>query len=290
MTSTSRCSSAPFVRGILCSMVLAGLIGPATQPSFAGLFTLVDDNSSAHFDTGSQANNDSWIVDGVNQLHQQAFWFRIGQGDLVPEQSVHTLPIAGEFASNTNFTPGLDTLDVLYQGAGFQIETKYSLDGGVPGSGSSDLGEQISITNTSASPLDFHFYQYADFDLRATPGGDTVRFTNGNAVRQSQGPGEVSETVLSPEPSHREVAFFHDTLDKLNDASSTTLSGASGPLGPGNVTWANQWDFLLQPNTTFQISKDKRLSGAPVPEPATCSLLSLAAGLLLTGRRIRRAA
>jgi hypothetical protein len=285
MIMTSRIISSATLRAAICAIILLVVMGPAAQLSIAALFTLTDDNSTAHFDTESQANNDSWIVDGVNQLHQQAFWYRIGQGDLVPEHSVHELAIGGQIASNTNFTPGLDTLDVLYNGAGFQIETKYSLDGGVLGSGSSDLGEQISITNTSASPLDFHFFQYADFDLRATPAGDTVRFTSGNAIRQTQGPGEVAETVLTPEASHREVAFFHDTLDKLNNGSSTTLSDVGGPLGPGNVTWANQWDFLLQPNTTFQISKDKRISG--VPEPAAGSLLAVAAGLLLARFRKR---
>ena len=77
------------------------------------------------------------------------------------------------------------------------------------------MGEQISISNLTASPLDFHFFQYADFDLSAA---DTVIFTNANTVDQSGGGLRLSETVVTPVPSHREAAFFPITLNKLNDA------------------------------------------------------------------------
>jgi hypothetical protein len=291
MISTSRVSFPAIMRGILCGMVLMASIGPAAQHSFGGLFTLTDENSSAHFNTAGQINNDSWIVDGLSQLHSQAFWFRLGDN---PEQSIHTsLVIATEGTSDLNFDGNPDALFVRYLDPSnrFKIETRYTLDGGAAGSGVSDLGEQISITSTSATPLNFHFYQYADFDLRATPGGDTANFTNPNAVRQTQGPFEVSETVLTPVASHREVAFFPATLNALNDGSPTILSDTVGPIGPGNVTWANEWDFLLQPNSTFSISKDKRLAGAgEVPEPATLSLVCFAAGLLFAQGRKGRVA
>src|ERR1051326_3583782 len=70
--------SAPSVPAILCGLVLAGLAGPATQSSMAALFTLTDDNSVVQFDTATQANAFNWFVDGVDQLAQQAFWYRIG--------------------------------------------------------------------------------------------------------------------------------------------------------------------------------------------------------------------
>jgi hypothetical protein len=285
MNSTSRIDFSAVTRALFCILAICGLAGPAAQLSVAAIFTLTDDNSVAQFDTASSANNFNWFVDGNDQLAQQAFWYRVGN---VPEQSVHTLPIGVQGVSDANFDGNSDTLFVRYNGAGFRIETRYVLDGGAPGSGASDMGEQISITNTLTSPLDFHFFQYADFDLGAA---DSAVFTNANSVRQFSPGSELTETVVTPVPAHREIAFFPVTLNKLNDGLPTTLSDAppiGTVFGAGDVTWAYQWDVLLQPGQTFQISKDKNLSaGSQVPEPAACSLLSLAAGLLLARRQKR---
>jgi hypothetical protein len=290
MNRTSRSSSAPIVRALFCGLVLFGL---SAQHSVAALFTLADDNSAALFDTQNQANNFSWTVDGINQLSQQAFWFRTGDD---AEQSVHTLPVGVQGVSDSNFDGNNDTLFVRYVDGfdRFRIETRYTLDGGAPGSGASDLAEQISITSQLGVPLDFHFFQYANFDLNGVPGGDTALFTNTNTVRQFKPGSELTETVVTPVPAHREIAFFDTTRSELNDGGPTTLNDGppiGTPLGPGNVTWAYQWDILLQPGATFQISKDKNLHAGPaVPEPATVSLLSLAAGLLLAGYRKRQIA
>jgi hypothetical protein len=251
----------------------------------AGLFTLADENSSIAFNTASSTNASNWQVDGVNQLRQQAFWYRVGN---TAEQSVHSLPIAFEMATNTNFDPNLDTLFTRYLGAGFRIDMHYSLDGGLPGSRTSDLAEQISISNTGTSPLDFHFFQYNDFDLNGSAAGDSAVFTNANAVQQSEGALSVSETVHTPAASHREIDTFAATLAKLTDAVPTTLSDlpATGTsLGPGDMTWAFQWDFTLLPGRTYLISKDKHLGG--VPEPTAAILLSMGIGLLVAARRPR---
>jgi hypothetical protein len=291
MMSTSRISSAAIARALSCSFILAALTAATPQQSIGALFTLTDDNSSAQFDTATDLNNFNWTVDGVDQLGRQAFWYRIGN---VAEQSVHTLPIGVQGTNDSNFDGNPDQLFVRYLGNGFRIETRYTLDGGLPGSSVSDMGEQISITNTLDSPLDFHFFQYADFDLGGTPGGDSAVFTNVNTVQQFKGASQLTETVVTPIPSHREIAFTPVTFNKLNDGVPTTLSDTppiGTVFGPGDVTWAYQWDVLLQPGQTFEISKDKNLrAGAPVPEPATCSLLSLASCLLLARWRKRRIA
>jgi hypothetical protein len=288
MISTSRNSSSAIARALFCTFVLAAFSAATAQQSVAALFTLTDDNTVAQFDTATPANNFNWFVDGNDVLAQQAFWYRIGN---VPEQSVHVLPIGVQGTSDSNFDGNPDTLFVRYNGAGFRIETRYIIDGGLPGSRASDMAEQISIINTLDSPLDFHFFQYADFDLAAA---DSAVFTNANSVRQFAPGSELSETVVTPVPSHREIAFFPVTLNKLNDGVATTLSDAppiGTVFGAGDVTWAYQWDVVIPPSGTFQISKDKNLSaGAPIPEPATCSLLSLAAGLLIARCRKRRIA
>src|SRR4029078_12424223 len=163
--------------------------------------------------------------------------------------------------------------------------TRYTLDGGSPGSAASDMGEQISIINTGSLPLDLPFFKYADFDVKGAAGCDAVVLTNPNTVRQFEPGFELTETVVTPVPSHREGAFFNATLVKLNNAVPDNLADAPPlgvVLGPGDMTWAYQWDFLLPPGDTFQISKDKKLHATPpIPEPAAGSLLTIATLLVL---------
>jgi hypothetical protein len=280
MRSTSGFSFSAIARSLVFIAVCLGLTAVGAERSSAALLTLIDDNSSADFDTATPSNNYNWFVGGTDLLAQQAFWYRIGNAG--PEFSVHTLPIGVQGTTDANFDGNPDTLFVRYNGNGFRIETRYSLDGGSPASGTSDLGEQISIINLTPSPLDFHFYQYADFDLSAA---DTVVFTNSNAVDQVGGALRLSETIVTPVPSHREAAFFPVTLNKLNDGLPTTLSDNAG-AGAGDVTWAFQWDVVIPPSSTFLISKDKLIK--PIPEPAAILLLSVGAAFCGGLRRSRR--
>ncbi len=226
--------------------------------SRAGLFTLSDDNSVAEFDTGNQAGAYSWQVDGVEQLYQQWFWFRVGN---TAESSLDALPIAVEGATDANFDGFDDTLFTSYNGPGFTIQVRYGLNGGAVGSNASDMSEQISIHNTSGSNLDFHFFQYTDFDLQGLAGNDTAVFTNPNAVQQASGAYRLTETVVTPVPNHREIAVYPTTVNNLNDGLPTTLSDTpiGQVLGPADLTWAFQWDVTIAPGGTFQISKDKNL-------------------------------
>jgi hypothetical protein len=131
----------------LCGTALVAVTLVIFSPSHASaaLLSLIDDNSQADFDTATPSNNYNWLVDNTDRLAQQAFWYRIGNAG--PESSVHTLPIGVQGTSDANFDGNPDTLFVRYNGAGFRIETRYTLDGGTPGSGESDMGEQISIIN-----------------------------------------------------------------------------------------------------------------------------------------------
>src|SRR5262245_48202740 len=279
MKTTSRISSFAVVRALLCVIIFCGVAILAAPQTHAALLTLIDDNSSADFDTATSANNYNWFVDNTDLLAQQAFWYRIGPAG--PEFSVHTLPILVQGTTDANFNGNPDTLFVRYNGGNFLVETRYALDGGLPGTGNSDMAEQINIINLTPSPLDFHFFQYADFDLSAA---DTVLFTNANTVDQTGAGFRLSETVVTPVPSHREAQFFPVTLNKLNDALPTTLIDNAG-IGAGDVTWAFQWDVLIPANGNFQISKDKNISR--IPEPGLSGLLVAASMAIAMKRRAR---
>ncbi len=268
------------------AMTLAAVlcvVGPAS----ADLVTLNDLNSTVEIDTsGVSAGVYSWLVDSAEQLSDQSFWYRVG--DAGGEANIGTLTQSAIKINNANLNAGNEQLLVLYTGAGFTVTVNLTLTGGAAGSLTSDLLEVIAIANTSGEPLDFHFFQYADFDLDGTADLDAAEISGGNTARQNEG-GVIAESVDAPTPSHYEVGLVTDTpniLDRLLDGNPTTLGDLAGPVN-GDAAWAFQWDRLIPVGGTLIISKDKHISETEfVPEPATMGLLALG-GLSLLAAAIR---
>jgi hypothetical protein len=245
-------------------------------PAQASSVTLTSGNSSATIQADSTAGMNSWVVDGVNQLYQQWFFFRIGStGD---ESGINALSLASVVQPLPNIAI------VSYTGQdGLNVAITYTLTGGLGGTATSDIAETIAINNSGRSALDLHFFQYSDFDLNGTPGGDTVQIANPNSVTQSGENNFMSETVITPPANFHAVGFYPDLLNLFSDGLPTTLDNSNGPL-TGDVSWAFQWDDTLGANGTFIISKDKQIR--PVPEPG--SMLLLGTGLFGLAGVIRR--
>jgi hypothetical protein len=261
---------------------LVALVVGAGASAHAQIVTLSDHNSSALVNTNSQAGMFNWSVDGVNQLFQQWFWYRVGGNG--PQNSIDTI------SAPTIQQPNARTLYTTYSNGAFSVEVDYVLTGSTAGSGHSDMGESIRITNLSGQPLDYHFFQYSDFDLGGTPGGQTITLGKDlnnmfNEALQTGPAGTLDETttVATPGANHGEAAFYPSTLNRLNGGVPVTLNDVAGPLGPGDVTWAFEWDLLIPAGGDVLISKDKLIN---VPGPGAASLLGL--GLVGLTRRRRR--
>ncbi len=276
----------PFVSGIRswpCVLLVLTLAGSAVQ-SHAQIYTFSHKNSSMGIDVGSSAGIFSWQVDGVSQLAQSSLFYRVGA--LGPEAGIQNIsaPTVNQYLNNASFR----LLDVTYANSDYSVRTVYSFAGNDPGTGKANLSETLTVANSSAANMDFHFYQYSDFDLGGVPGGQSVQFSqntvNGQYYKatQTDGSRSMTETINSAVPpiGHYEAAFFNQTLVKLNDGNPTTLND-NVSAGPGDVTFAYQWDVTLAPGGSFQISK----LIAVVPEP---SVSALALTGLLALRLIRR--
>lgn len=260
--------------------VVAAAVAASVWQGQAQVVTLAHNNSVATIDTsGSSAGMNSWAVEGQNQLAKQWFWYRIGNTAEAPINTIGAPSIT---------QPNARTLYTTYNNGSYSVEVDYSLSGGLAGSGFADIGEAITINNYTATPLDFHFFQYSDFNLGGISGGQTIELGKNlrgifNEALQTA-PGVIfNETVVTPGANHGEAGLFSATWDKLNNGVADNLNDNVGPVGPGNATWAFQWDFVIAPGGSVLISKDKLLQ---VPEPSTLALISLGlAGLALRRRR-----
>ena len=240
--------------------------------------TLTDQNSTVLIDPTSQAGSYAWIVDGTNNLYQQWFWYRNGN-DPTGQYSIDTI------GAPTVQLLGTNIAEINYSNNILGVQVTYDLTGGSAGSQVSDLSETIRIMNNSSSALSLHFFQYSDFDLSGTPGGDSVSLTNMKAIQGGAGK-LLSETVVVPDANELEANYYANTLNSLNSGSPYTLNNTAS-AGPGDVTWAYEWDPTIGVGGSYIISKDKHLS--PVPEPSTLAIAGLAGlGLALYGFRRSR--
>jgi hypothetical protein len=279
-----KCLSLGLVSGAL---VLLGI----ASPIHAQIVTLSHNNSIAHVNVGSDAGMFDWSVLNGNQyvpnLKQQWFWFRVG--DNGPERPINTI------SAPTFTTPDARSLYTKYNNGSFGVSISYLLTGQAPGSighdALSDIAETISITNGTSSSLQFHFYQYSDFDLGGTSGNQTIQLGKNlqnlfNEAVQANGTDSLSETVVSPGANHGEAALFNATLLKLQNGNPDTLNDVAGPVGPGDATWALEWDLTIPAFSSFGISKDKSIHLKGVPEPTSLALVSLGVAACLLRRRL----
>jgi len=259
--------------------------------------SLTDENSNATFvaNTGASQLQATWIVDGVSQLFEQNFYIDLtGTTGNAPINLAGLQPTAFS-ATDTNLSGNNNNLFVRWDNinqSGVDVHINFSLDGASAGTGLSDLGEQISIDNNSGQAVSIRFFQYVDFDLDGTIGGDTASSSSSPVASVEQSDiSQLAETVVTPGPNFYQIgACCGVEASILAGNDLTTSPGVQTSFGPGDASWAFQWNTRIANNGSFQISKDKNIRVA-VPEPATLGLLGIGfAGLGFAARRRRKAA
>jgi PEP-CTERM motif len=267
-----------FVRPVLLALAVGGL---AIQGQ-AQTYVLSGGNSSIQVNLGGTPGVSDWVVDGVNQLNQQWFYYRVGSTG--PEFSINNI-----VASPTINMATATKVDATYAAGGYSVRTVFALTGEGIGTHDSNLAETITIHNASATDH-LHFFQYADFDLGNQTGNQTAQFSanafgNYYQVVQSDNLGNQVTELIGGAASglvHVQAGLVDGTLLTLGDANPTTLNDTLS-AGPGNTAWAYEWD--VAPGGNLIISKLITV----VPEPSSLALILLGGAAFVRLLRRHRA-
>lgn len=227
------------MRASTFALVLAAialLLTPVCAAGPAG-YTLTNGNSTVTIDPMSPTGMNSWVVDGINQLAEQWWYYRIGDTRAAVINALGD-PSALQLSANT--------LTITYTGLYANMTIKYVLTGGPGGSGTSIISEQVWIKNDTAAVLPFHLYEYTDLNLNDTAYDDRAALLNPSTIGQWDGAIVSTESAavggITPPPNHWEVADAQTLADKLNSGSSVVLADASTPF-VGDAAFSFQWDF-----------------------------------------------
>jgi hypothetical protein len=266
--------------------------GMVAQNLLAADFTLVNNNSTLGINAVSggsgPAGINSWVVDGVEQLKFQSFYYRIGTGPEYALDNITSTPFV-------SFTGG--GIDITYSNSSLSLLLSYDLFGNQVGSQNSGLGYSVQVLNKLGTSLDFHLFQYSDYDLGGTSAGQNVvmeKITSGPvSLRKFKSAGQTfgpmwmtnvfSLTALPSPTPLAEAGLYNSTLLSLTDGAQTTLNNATN-AGPGDVAYAVQWDIALAGNSSASLSGSFTMA---VPEPSSFSFL-IASMLGLAGMSYRR--
>jgi hypothetical protein len=258
-------------------------------PSTARALSTVISSGNSTIDlnptTGAAPLISAWTVDGTNEYGGtpaggEEFYYSIGNAAPTP---INSLTLSGTvFASGGLFTA---TYDTPASGPALTITIKDTLAGGSTGSGSSALGEVITVDNNSGSAVTFHLYEYTDLNLNATPSDDTLSLSLPNTANQSDPLGTTASVNAVGNPNEYQIANNSAILTELTGSSAVTLSNNStGPI-TGNDNFAFEWDQAMAATgstSSLQVSLNETIAGGsvtpavPLPSAAWTSLAALA--------------
>jgi len=245
------------------AVAIAMLLGfgsvPATAASISdGVATITVSNAN-----GSLTD---FILGGTDHLFQADYYFRTGsmtsEGMLTGTNSTFITSVT----ANGN--------DITVNGATSEFD--FTLTYGLDGAG--NLAPKLNITNTSGAQLDLNLFNYQDWDVNGSAGGDTITW-NGSVATVSQAATAIRITPFQT-PSAVQASGWPTLRNSLRDGSATTLvDGAGLPFGPGDGTFA--FEFVLS-----LASGESTTVAYVVPEPSTGLLGAL--GLVILGWSSRR--
>lgn len=253
----------------------------------AASFTLTDNNSEI---TVNDRNGITvWYVDGSpDNVFISNYYYRIGA-------TGNEFPFFDGLGTPTVTQPTDNQLEFTYTGTDIEAVVNYQLSGEDLGSNRSFINKSVTLTNLSPQNLDFHLFDYSDFDIKFNQldqRDQAIALDFGTILLNSATKPLSILTQVSPTPSHYEIAdfltlyfkFFIDQ-DGATTLTNTPLLNVPFPIPPSDNAFAFQWNFNL--NAGESRTFNSQFNYASVPEPSSVfSLIGLGilGGISLTRR------
>ena len=269
----------PKGRLVCCAFFLLLLAGMGIR-SEAQTYGITNGNSSVLVNASTvgstSAGMASYLVDTVNQVNQDWFYYQIGSTG--PAYPIETLSGGSPSSVSVNST----VLTLTYANASYSATVKYTMNtANAWGSGKSQMGVTVTFLNTTGASQQLHFFDYEDYNLNNTTLGQSlvipIRGSPYHDVFLDQTVGSYSFTNHITSglnyPSHVEAAALGVILPGLTNNSATTLNDVAS-AGPNvDVTGAVEWDVTSLGNgSSLQLSETLSLQ---VPEPSALALIAL---------------
>lgn len=261
---------------------------------------LTDGTAQVSIDEASDAGIYQFNIDGVEQLYQEWYWFRqrptfAGSGGvLVDNVPLNSLPASIVNQTANSVTIRFTKAATDNRGGPLQIDLTLTLTS--ISQQEATLDKQITYTNMGTATQEFHLFAYSDYDLNGSANDQSVVFTPAATYTQIDLGSGGSTTLISigiPNPSRHEAGIVPTLLNNIDNTPLYNLAClgagacASSDAGPGNVSFAFQWDYL---GVGVGQSRDAGQGNniATIPEPATMLLTGI--GLIGAGIIRRRVA
>jgi hypothetical protein len=201
-------------------------------------------------------------------MFEEWFWLRLNND--TSESSLDSVPL---FSSNVSG----NQIRLLYANSLVSVGITYTLVGGSPLQPVSHLTEDIAIGNPSAGSVSIAFFSETDLDMAGSGANDSI-------VGDAAGVNQFADIYLAhvtgtPQPDAFQISPFPDIFVSLTDTSVTNLNNSGSPFGPGDGSFAYQWNLLLAGHSSqsLQIEKDIEIT----PEPSNLPLVAAGTGGLL---------
>lgn len=281
------------VNGLIAAALLS-----ASAPAWAANYSLSDGNSVATISDVNGATvwriaqNGAAPAASPDNVFISNYLFRIGSSS--GERS-----IASGIGAPVLVSQSPNAVSYAASNATLSARLDWSLKGFANDSGMSTLTKSVVFTNVSGGAIDFHLFDYSDYDIRFNPAAqrDSARLAApGRVIIDSAGVPFSIDARTSVAPDRYQIDGFFPLYEALflDSDGATTLNntpaiGARFPSAPGDSAFAFQWSRTLGAGESFAVTQVARfVPTSAVPEPQSWALLLSGFALAGAGLRARR--